>query len=526
MTNLTDEKKRILDEEQANIINSTDRYIYVSACPGSGKTYTVVKRIEKELQEIEKYQGIVACSFTKEASEELKKRINKKLNLDNCFIGTIDSWIKNIICTFANRALKECNKLNNQVIIKNNIFFPEDNIKINGNYITKSNQRYLTVNDVVKYYDIYPSCKNIGNKYYNEWLQKLQNNEYEISFPSYFFASYIVKMDVFKDWFNNKYTTIYIDEAQDLNWFQHYFFDELKRVTNVNIVMVGDANQSIYQFRGARPELFKNLVQKGYREYKIDVSVRCHPSISYYANKIYEDTLQKRFDTSSRVQLINTIDLDFLKTLNDTTFILTENNKTAQDLYEVYKKDYDIVYSKKLDLDNKEYSDYYINSEIVDELLKYYLNYDNELDKYKYPYEKIESILKTVNNKIKQRDFIVARDLTLVDFLKNSCELLGIGINDKTINEIERKIEDEKYKYNYYVVDKKNRIMTIHSSKGLECDNAVIILNNQFNKINDEFKNRLFVAITRARENVYIKTSDNIDVEKFLQNLLEDIQNR
>lgn len=182
---------------------------------GSGKTYTVVKRIEKELQEISEYQGIIDCSFTKEASEELKNRINKKFNLDNCFIGTIDSWVKNIICIFVNRALKACNKLNNQIIIDNNIFFPEDNVKINGNYILKNNQRYLTINELVRYYDIYPNYQNKGNQYYNEWLQKLQNNEYEISFPSYFFASYIVKMDIFKEWFNNKYTTIYIDEAQD-----------------------------------------------------------------------------------------------------------------------------------------------------------------------------------------------------------------------------------------------------------------------------------------------------------------------
>lgn len=107
---------------------------------GSGKTYTVVKRIEKELQEIENYQGIIACSFTKEASEELKKRINKKFDLDNCFIGTIDSFIKKIICNFVNRGLKAFNNWNNQVMITNNIFFPEDNIKINGNYIMKTNR--------------------------------------------------------------------------------------------------------------------------------------------------------------------------------------------------------------------------------------------------------------------------------------------------------------------------------------------------------------------------------------------------
>lgn len=92
------------------------------------------------MQEIENYQGIIACSFTKEASEELKNRINKKFNLDNCFIGTIDSWIKNIICTFVNRGLKGLNNWNNQVIIANDILFPEDNIKINGNYIIKANR--------------------------------------------------------------------------------------------------------------------------------------------------------------------------------------------------------------------------------------------------------------------------------------------------------------------------------------------------------------------------------------------------
>ena len=44
--------------------------------------------------------------------------------------------------------------------------------------------------------------------------------------------------------------------------------------------------------------------------------------------------------------------------------------------------------------------------------------------------------------------------------------------------------------------------MTIHSSKGLEANNIVIVLESW--KIDEEFKNKLFVAITRARKNVYI----------------------
>ena len=63
--------------------------------------------------------------------------------------------------------------------------------------------------------------------------------------------------------------------------------------------------------------------------------------------------------------------------------------------------------------------------------------------------------------------------------------------------------------------------MTIHSSKGLENDNAVIVLDNQYNKVNDEFKNKLFVAITRARKKAYILSKNNSEVMAFLNNLLK-----
>ena len=258
--NISPELKEILDLEQQEIINSNEKYIFVSACPGSGKTYTVVKKIEKELNEIEKHQGIIACSFTREASEELKARIDKKLELNNCFIGTIDSFIKDIIDKFINRALIKSNIFDKQVIIDKRIFFPEEYVKIDGNYIIKSNEKNLTINELTRSYDKNHSYSIIGKKYYSEWLKKIKENQYEVSFPTYFFAAYIIKMRVFTEWFNNKFSTIYVDEAQDLNCFQHMFFKALKENTNIKIMMVGDANQSIYQFRGARPELFKSLI--------------------------------------------------------------------------------------------------------------------------------------------------------------------------------------------------------------------------------------------------------------------------
>ena len=229
MNDLKDEIKRILTEEQNRIIECTEKYILVTACPGSGKTYTIVKRIEKELDRIQDYQGIIACSFTKESSEELKNRINPKYNLDNCYIGTIDSLVKSIICCFLNRGLKESNMFEKQIIVGNNVTLGANEVIISGKTIKKRNGKNLTIIDVTKNYDIADYYKNIGNSYYLEWLKKLKSGMYEVSYPAYFFASYIVKMDVFKKWFNSKYTTIYIDEAQDLNYFQHFFLIHLKK---------------------------------------------------------------------------------------------------------------------------------------------------------------------------------------------------------------------------------------------------------------------------------------------------------
>lgn len=54
------------------------------------------------------------------------------------------------------------------------------------NIYVKTIGRYLAINELVRFYDIYQTYQKVGNQYYNEWLEKLKNNEYEISFPSYF----------------------------------------------------------------------------------------------------------------------------------------------------------------------------------------------------------------------------------------------------------------------------------------------------------------------------------------------------
>ena len=484
---INNEIKKILDEQQSEIINDNNKYLCVSACPGAGKTYTLIKKMKNELETLKEYQGIIACSFTKAASNEIKNRLNIVDNkLNNCFIGTIDSLIMNlIIFPSLNRYLFYSGKITKRVAI---------------NSITIENKK--EINNYVRNYDKYDGVMRQANNYIEEWYNDLKNGIYRISFPAYMLAKKIVEFNLFNQYFSIRFPTIYIDEAQDLNFFQHQFLKALKEKTNINIVLFGDPNQSIYQFRGARPEFFNELSKNDYKIKKITVSVRCHPSILYYANKIFDPNTPITFK-ESHVKVISEINLDFLKSINGGIYLLVESNATAIELYEKYKNDFDILYSKKLD---NMPNDYEINQEIIDELIKYYINYDNINDKYKYPVDELIKILSFTNNKIRKQDLNLNK-LSLSEFLIKTKNILNIDICENTISIIQNKLLDEKYKYYYYVSDKKNKIMTIHTSKGLESKNVIIYLDSTF-QLKDDFKNKLFVGITRAKDNVYIYYTD------------------
>lgn len=189
MKYLNSEVLEQLNRQQQAIINSSDELIMVEACPGAGKTYTIVSKIQKELNDSD--IGVIACSFTNEASDELRKRIAKRVDTSNCFVGTIDSFIlSEIVGKFINRYLKSIDKNHKKVEIKN-IIFPVNS---------------RLVNELTRFTD---RRKEILN-YYQDWMSSLCEGTYEISFPSYLLATKIVDSKYFSNLYTTKYSTIYI----------------------------------------------------------------------------------------------------------------------------------------------------------------------------------------------------------------------------------------------------------------------------------------------------------------------------
>jgi superfamily I DNA/RNA helicase len=75
----------------------------VTACPGSGKTAVISKKIRSITKALPQYKGVIAISFTNKASDELRKRCAaENQNVKASFFGTIDAFcITKIVAPFA-----------------------------------------------------------------------------------------------------------------------------------------------------------------------------------------------------------------------------------------------------------------------------------------------------------------------------------------------------------------------------------------------------------------------------------------
>ena len=91
---------RNLNDEQKKAIEA-DGNVLLVACPGSGKTYTLIHKIVNELEKINTHrQFVVALTYTNVAADEIRDRVGKLgVSTDQLWIGTIHSfcleWIIN-----------------------------------------------------------------------------------------------------------------------------------------------------------------------------------------------------------------------------------------------------------------------------------------------------------------------------------------------------------------------------------------------------------------------------------------------
>lgn len=260
-----------LTNEQLLFMNAEGKVV-VSACPGSGKTYSVASKLVTYLDDWENFhQGIAVLSFTNIASEEIYKKallLNKsigKLNYPH-YIGTVDSFINEFIVLRYGH-LKTYDRVRPSIALK-------DNWKLPYRYWRTECYSKGCVQNIEKFQ------WGIDNKFYKDHeivdceirgkskLLPCQQYKCMLMRKNIIFQNEVASFAyrLLKEYpmiasaIVERFPIIIIDEAQDTSEEQMAVFDLLADAGIKSMFLVGDPDQAIYEWRNANPECFKKKI--------------------------------------------------------------------------------------------------------------------------------------------------------------------------------------------------------------------------------------------------------------------------
>lgn len=233
----------------------------VLAGPGSGKTTVITKRVEYLIKNYKiPPEEILVITFSKAASKEMRERF-RRLNEQyypvtfGTFHGIYYGILKWAYRFSADNIFSEEQKyqLLRQIVEQMELDISDEKDFLQGIVGEISNVKNNRIS-LDEYESL--SCsesvfRNIFQKYEEE-----RKRAKKVDFDDMLVLTYelfLKRPDILKLW-QQKFRYILIDEFQDINLVQYDVIRMLAKPEN-NLFIVGDDDQSIYRFRGSRPEI-------------------------------------------------------------------------------------------------------------------------------------------------------------------------------------------------------------------------------------------------------------------------------
>jgi len=307
-------------------------------------------------------------------------------------------------------------------------------------------------------------------------------------------------------------TVLVVDEAQDMDEEE---FELIKVLMDKNeemrVIAVGDDDQNIYEWRGADSKYLSSFItEKQATKYELITNYRSKSNLVSFTNQFLK-TIDKRLKEIPIVanqpgngkiriihynngNLITPLIDDILSTgLSGTTCILTHKNEEASLVAGLLTKN---GHQAKLIQSDDSFSLYNL------EEVRFFLN---EL-------------------KLDDDIFIISDDIwgnakrKLIDKFKLSSKF---EICNNLIKDFEGTNTKRKYKSDFEVFIRESKledfistngetifVSTIHKAKGKEFDNVFLLLDN-LDAREDKMKRQIYVAMTRAKQNLTIHLNGN-----------------
>ncbi len=298
-----------LNDEQIKPVLDTEGAVLVIAGAGSGKTRVLTTRIAYLIEEKQvPKENILAITFTNKAANEMRERMEKICgDCSAMWICTIHSMCVKILRSNIDKIgydrnftiYDETDKDKALKRIVEDLGYEADTIlKTAKNHISIAKNECLSPDEYEK---ANPEAKFIEEvcKIYEAYEDSLARSN-SLDFDDLLFKTYVLfkKHPEVADYYSEKFRYIHIDEFQDTNTVQFAIAKRLS-VKHGNIFVVGDDDQSIYSWRGAKIE---NILQfdgkfAGAKVYKLERNYRSTKKILELANALIEKNEMRRGKT-------------------------------------------------------------------------------------------------------------------------------------------------------------------------------------------------------------------------------------
>ena len=274
---------------QKQIIECSGKNV-LKSCPGSGKTFVVATKMIDDVYNWKyKNKGIALLSFTNVASNEINKQIKCNSGINKIgyphYTGTIDSFISQFLFLPYGHLIMGCN--GRPSIIQDFSL----NIKGYSDRIWRAQCHQNGCDSLDFYVDINGEVKNTKKDVLNCPIDKrkpciaLKRYCYKQGYATY--ADVItIAIRILESYpeigelLARKFPAIIIDEAQDTSAYQMRIIELLEIYGVSNILIIGDPDQAIYEWRNADPSVFLNKYNDAeWNPRELNENFRCSQNI-------------------------------------------------------------------------------------------------------------------------------------------------------------------------------------------------------------------------------------------------------
>ena len=290
-----------LNDEQRQAVTSEKQHLMVLAGAGSGKTRVLVHKVAWQVEALRKSpSSIMAVTFTNKAASEMRSRIEELLQSPavDLWCGTFHGLSHRLLKRFNKEAdlasgftildsddqLRIIKRISKELNL-DEAAWPSRQSQWQINAWKDDGLRSSKVKDNGDFFK--ETIKNIYKQYEEVCIQDNLLDFGELLLKSY---EVIKKNEVVRSYFHTRFKTVLIDEFQDTNSIQYKWLLEISS-KDASITAVGDDDQSIYGWRGAKVENVATFTKtfKGSETIRLEQNYRSTNVILSAANALIEN---------------------------------------------------------------------------------------------------------------------------------------------------------------------------------------------------------------------------------------------